>query len=244
LYRLLGMPKGQGNQVRAVPPEGQPYLMSLVNVPDGPGLDPVTVDVRMKRGVWITGRATDKVTGKPVPSWIQYAVFEDNPFRKEAPGLTFEHNLQTGPEGTFRFVGLPGRGAVAAQAHVGRYLTGVGADRVKGLAPPFGLLSNFHTAVEVKPAGNAETVRCDVVLDPGRAVTVTGLGPGGAPPAGARASGLARPGEWEYVPAKTAELTVSALRPGESRLVEFSHAEKKLAGSLVVRGDEKGPLTV
>ena len=28
------------------------------------------------------------------------------------------------------------------------------------------------------------------------------------------------------------------------RLLQFSHAEKKLAGSLVVRGDMKGPITV
>src|SRR5207244_10154672 len=31
-YQLTGMPKGEGNIVRAVPPEGQPYLMSLKNV--------------------------------------------------------------------------------------------------------------------------------------------------------------------------------------------------------------------
>src|SRR5262249_50217264 len=46
-YRLLGMPKGQGNQIRVGPPEGQPYLMSLLSVPDDPGVGPVTVDLKL-----------------------------------------------------------------------------------------------------------------------------------------------------------------------------------------------------
>src|SRR5439155_10735924 len=84
-YKLLGMPKGDGHQIRIKPPADQPYLTTVARVADGPGLEEVTVDVKLKRGVWITGKVTDKVTGKPVPSWIQYAVFGDNPNLEEAP---------------------------------------------------------------------------------------------------------------------------------------------------------------
>src|SRR5262249_14185014 len=38
--------------------------------------------------------------------------------------------------------------------------------------------------------------------------------------------------------------TVVDVQPDEPRLIQFVHAEKKLAGSIVVRGDEKGPVTV
>ena len=62
--------------------------------------------------------------------------------------------------------------------------------------------------------------------------------------AGALAAGLSAAGNWEYQPLQTAAFTVAALKPGEVRLLQFSHAEKKLAGSLVVRGDTKGPVTV
>ena len=65
-YRLVGMPKGEGNRIMVVPGNDQPYLVSYRDVPDSPGLDPVTVDIELKRGVWIEGKITDKVTGKPV----------------------------------------------------------------------------------------------------------------------------------------------------------------------------------
>ena len=66
-YRLTGDAQGQGQQDPAragrrpaVPERSRPH------VPDSPGLDPVTVDFELKRGIWIEGKITDKVTGKPV----------------------------------------------------------------------------------------------------------------------------------------------------------------------------------
>jgi hypothetical protein len=37
---------------------------------------------------------------------------------------------------------------------------------------------------------------------------------------------------------------VTGLEKGKTRLLQFVHFEKKLAGSLVVKGDDKGPVTV
>src|SRR5262245_34005254 len=87
-YQLNGLPKGDGNVIRAGPPEGPPYLMALHNVGDSPGLEPITADFNLKRGVWIVGQVKDKVTGKPVKSRFSYAVFEDNPNRKEVLTLS------------------------------------------------------------------------------------------------------------------------------------------------------------
>ena len=242
-YRLLGMPKGRGCVIRVAGPEGQPYLMALANVPDAPGLNPVTVDVRLKRGVWATGKVTDKATGKPVHSTIRYAVFPDNPFRKEAPGLTFDDYMQTrAQDGSFRFVALPGRGVVTARAWQQKYLTDVGADRIKGRESLF--LQPFHTAVVIDPARDADTVRCDIVLDPGLTLRGTVIDAERRPLTGVRVAGLNGNGDWEYFPLPAAAFTVRALRPGETRLLQFSHPEKRLAGSLVVRGDTRGPVTV
>ncbi len=71
-YRLLGMPKGEGNSIKAVPGSDQPYVVSLKDVPDSPGLDPVEADLELKRGVWIQGKITDKVTGKPLQEDLSY----------------------------------------------------------------------------------------------------------------------------------------------------------------------------
>src|SRR5262249_22728002 len=65
-YRLVGMPKGEGYTVVALPQQDRPYVPIHKDVPDSPGLAPVTVDLELKRGVWIEGKITDKVTGKPL----------------------------------------------------------------------------------------------------------------------------------------------------------------------------------
>src|SRR5262249_8373044 len=86
-YRLTGMPKGDGNLIKVVPPADLPYLAVRAAAPDGPGLDPVTVDVELKRGVWIEGKITDKVTGKPVKAGVQYILLYSNPNRGDYPGV-------------------------------------------------------------------------------------------------------------------------------------------------------------
>jgi protocatechuate 3,4-dioxygenase beta subunit len=241
-YRLLGMPKGEGNQIRVSPPEGQPYLTVVAGVPDAPGLEPATADVKLKRGVWITGKVTDKATGKPVTSVVRYIVLGDNPNGKEAPGAVFE-DMQTQPDGTFRFAGLPGRAAVTAQSFSDGYLLEVGGDKIKGLRDTFQVF-RFNIAAEIDPEKGTESVTCDLALDPGRTLTGKIVDVDGKPMTGVKVSGCHPYRGWEDLLEKTGEFTVVALDPAEPRLLQFVHPEKKLAGSLVVRGDEKEPLTV
>ncbi|HEV3260671.1 MAG TPA: sigma-70 family RNA polymerase sigma factor [Gemmataceae bacterium] len=253
-YRLTGMPKGNGNIIRASPPKGEPYLMALKSVPDGSGLDPVTTDFELKRGVWITGQLTDKATGKPVHGCIDYYVFADNPYRREAHGLTTNgSHPHRADDDTFRVVGLPGRGLIAAHAWNDGYVAGAGADKIKGFDPQTGLLAtypylchakSYHRLVEVNPEKDAVLVTCPVVLDPGRTLPGTVLGPDGKPLAGAWVSGLTSMGYWAPQPLKTAEFKATGFVPGQRRLLMCIHEGKHLAGFLVAKGDQKGPLTV
>src|SRR5262249_47800245 len=55
-YRLTGLPKGEGNKIRLVPRDDQPYVSIHAVVPDSAGLDAATVDFELKRGVWIEGK--------------------------------------------------------------------------------------------------------------------------------------------------------------------------------------------
>src|SRR5262249_58715045 len=59
-YRLTGLPLGQGNRIMAVPGGDLPYPARAVDVPNATGLDPVTVDIDLRRGVVIEGKITDK----------------------------------------------------------------------------------------------------------------------------------------------------------------------------------------
>ena len=58
-YRLTGMAKGEGYKIAADPTHDQPYVSMSRDVPEHAGLDPVTVDFEIKRGVWIEGKITD-----------------------------------------------------------------------------------------------------------------------------------------------------------------------------------------
>jgi RNA polymerase sigma factor (sigma-70 family) len=255
-YRLTGLPKGEGNIIRAGPPEGQPYLMATHSVGDSPGLEPITADFNLKRGVWIAGQVKDKATGKPIQASISYAIFEDNPNRKDVPSFSNDQYLQTdGVNGIFKVAALPGRGLIGARAQGGdRYRMAVGADQIKGKDEsgmfhtfPYLLYDrNFHTLVEVNPAKDAGAITIEVLLDPGLTLTGTVLDPDGKPLAGALAAGLdgLGSGSWGYVPLKTAKFTVLGLEPSETRLLQFFHKEKQLSGSVVIKADEKKEPTV
>jgi hypothetical protein len=200
-YRLVGLPKASAadwpkqNEIAAVPSAEQPYFVNCVEVPDTPGLVPVTLDITMTRGVWITGRVTDKLTGKPVPSSLKYFPFRSNPFAANRPEFTrrtsgflseMTENV-TRPDGSFRLVGLPGRGIVAAntlkwlvrstpRAMSGTYRHGMGASQIAGMAkngqfdtfgmPPASAMRN-DALQEINPAAGTDSIVCNFVLDPG-----------------------------------------------------------------------------
>jgi hypothetical protein len=252
------LPKGPGNAIsaeawgRTPRPEDLPYLAAVRKVGDAPGLDPVTVDVGLRRGVWVKGRVIDKATGKGAAAGFDYFCFGDHPFASDLP---LPHGLPsnwTRKDGSFRVVALPGRGLLGVRATSDTYRMGVGAERIKeklGDGPildtrPYHLYpGNEHTIAEISPKSGDESITCDVYLDPGHTLRGTVIGPDGKPLAGARVRGL-RPMPYWNEPLKTAEFTILALGPGETRTLEMVQEEKKLAGRLVVRGDEKAPVRI
>jgi RNA polymerase sigma factor (sigma-70 family) len=240
-YRLTGLPKGQGNRIRLVPRDDQPYLSINALVPDSPGLDPVTVDFELKRGIWIEGKLTDKATGKPVPDgYVAYYAMAGNAHVRDYPGFDGTNaptrGVRTKQDGSFRLVGLPGPGLIAV-FYTGRHLTVPDRDDEYGSKEPvldtsprpLGLLINYTALARIDPAQDVESVRRDVTLDPGWTFTGTVLGPDDKPLVGARYFGLSdRDGP--YNTTKTAEFTVKAFNPRRPRDVFFQHPEKGLVG--------------
>jgi hypothetical protein len=96
-----------------------------------------------------------------------------------------------------------------------------------------------HARRHSAPAKEALALTIEVLLDPGRTLTGTVLGPDGKPLAGALASGLDSLGSWGYQELKTGEFTVLGLDTGESRLLQFFHKEKQHSGSVVIKADQK-----
>ena len=73
---------------------GQPYLKVVKTLADSPGLGPITLDLTLKKGVWIEGRVTDKKSGKAVRGVVQYYPLASNPHLAHAPGYSiFDNNV-------------------------------------------------------------------------------------------------------------------------------------------------------
>jgi RNA polymerase sigma factor (sigma-70 family) len=252
-YRLAGTPRRRYDWVIALPAKEAPYLAASRDVGETEGLEAATVDFELKRGVWVRGRVTDEKTGKPLRCLVAYNVFENNPHFKDYNALFLRPPTAfTGDDGLFRLLLLPGRGLIGAADLGDRYCYGIGADRITGLDatghfrtyPSQVSPRDYHTLVEVDPAREVENTTCNIVLRPGRTLSGIVLDPSGKPLAGARMRGRTASSQWWPEPLKTAEFEVLALEPDRARVVQFAHADKGLAGFLVVRPEDKGPLAV
>jgi RNA polymerase sigma factor (sigma-70 family) len=251
-YRLTGMPVGKGNKIKLVPPDDLPYLAVAADVPDGPGLDPVTVDFDLKRGVWIEGKITDKVTGQPVKAGVQYLPLYSNPNRRDYPGvyeLVFRSAGTVKEDGSYRVVGLPGPGMLAVYNQKDHFLlVSQREDEYggKGLSddefPDHLRGSNCGALTRVNPARAAESVRRDVTLDPGWGLKGTVLGPDGKPLAGTR-NILLVSHWWDHEATKTAEFA-GWFNPHARYDMVFHHPEKGLVGVAQPPKENGGSITV
>jgi RNA polymerase sigma factor (sigma-70 family) len=251
-YRLVGMPPGSGNRITAEPGATGPYLGAGADVPGGVGPGPATVDFALQRGITIRGKVTDKTTGQPVPAFVEYFIFVDNPHRAKARAL-HGRPIHTRRDGSFELEGLPGRGLVAARAETDQYLVGVGADRIAGprvqgwfhTDPHICQPERLHAIAAIDPAEDVRSVTCNLALDPGLTLSGTVVGPDGQPVTGCTAIDLC-PHTMSYnmVKLTSDRFTARGLDPRYPRPLVFRHDGKDLTGVVVVRGDETGPLTV
>jgi RNA polymerase sigma factor (sigma-70 family) len=258
-YRLTGMPRGEGGKVMIVPPDDQPYVAAHAEVPDTPGFDPVTVDFELKRGVWIEGKITDKLTGKPLRGSVQYYAMAANPNLRDHPGFsgTDNHTVAAKADGSYRVAGLPGPGLLAVYYQRDNYLRANVRDDEFGAkedtdhpleTAPFILFftSNYSAIARFDAAKGVDVVKRDITLDPGWMFTGKVLGPDGKPLTGVRGFGLA---SWDWWLSDDEELskgefTVRGFDPQKPRDVLFMHREKGLVGATRPPTVKGQPVTV
>jgi RNA polymerase sigma factor (sigma-70 family) len=247
-YRIDGIPKDSEYTISA---GGMPYFNSTkLSVADTEGLDPITVDFELDRGLVVRGRLTDKVTGKPVRGQVNYLATPDNPHRKDFPDFGQPQALvawegQTSEDGSFSVLALPGAGALCVSAdNAGRYIR---VDPGKVNLGNF-ILEGYHAVIPITVSEKEpRSMVRDISLEPGRSVAGTVVGPDGKPLAGACVAGLSPVWQGGFgrdlVPLRSASFSVGGLSPNGTRTLVLVHPEKKLGGVQKVRGDEKGPLT-
>jgi RNA polymerase sigma factor (sigma-70 family) len=267
-YRLEGIPKrAQGYTISASPPDQASFLGRNVTVPDTEGFSPMKMDIELARGVVVTGRVTDRQTGKGVMAGIRFAPLPDNKFFGSKPGFDNYRSDRTmgstGADGRFRLMTIPGRALILAQAHAGEIFQGQHLSPYRQAVPDPDHLALFkHDADEdswtVATAGGRESLdienavkvidikeggetTVELSVDRGATARITVQDPAGKPLTGAWVGGLTDSWPITYR-LQEATTTVYALNPAKPRTLAIYHPEKRLGGTIVVRGDEKAPV--
>lgn len=268
-YRLEGMPRMTEITVEAQPEAGSSWLPNGVTVPDRDGLQPLRAELTLARGVVVTGRVIDRTTGKGISCNIRFAPLADNRYFGK-PGYESNNSwrcqVQTDTDGRFRLVTLAGTGVLMARAEAvekgnggqslnpykpaeldekDRQYIKVRTD--KGRSPYFyaagGILEfpkDSHALRYLDLAPNADPVHVDLVVDCGRTLIVKIEDADGKPLMGATVAGVTA--SWPSMfTMPEARAIVYALDPMQPRQLIFYHIERRLAGALTVRGDEKEP---
>jgi hypothetical protein len=198
----------------------------------------------LQRGVWIEGKITDKVTGKPIKGGVEYFSMYDNPNLRNFPGYDGTI-LMSGPglhvganeDGSFRVVGLPGPGLIGVYYQRSPYLRADQRDdefgtKAKSLSTaPYHIsfTSNFNALAKVNPAKGAESVQCNVTVDPGWTFKATVLDADGKPLIGAQSLNLNMEHSWDRQPMKSADFT-GGFNSVYPRDIVVRHLEKELVG--------------
>ncbi len=255
-YRLTGMAKAEKYRLALSAGKGQPYCnASFVEPAATPGLEPATIDLRLKRGVLVRGRITDKRTGKPTKGGsVDSFAMRDNPHVNDYPGFLDSGATTVYPDedGRFAIAALPGRGMLGVRGGSERYLRGVGAEAIQGkdsraslpAYPGFPFAGNYNLVAAFDAGAGSEPVVLDLQLDRGRALSVTVVDPDGQPVPGCRAFGTRSMTYWDRRPLDAATFEVTALDPRQTRHVMLYHESRRLGGSTLIEKDQEGPLTV
>jgi hypothetical protein len=236
-------------------------------VEDTPGVKPIRADFSLRRGIRVRLEVVDRETGKPVRGVVRYSPLLGNPYHSEAirPASNWASTDFAMPDKDhcYHFVAFPGPGIIYAWVGHAKYLPASlsldPADEKKGygmrdgkdpLAMGWLAILEGYRIIDPEQSDNIMSVKIE--LDPGVTLQGTLVGPDSRPVKGALAFGL------DYNPKSERStsgysggttlpsdaFTATALHPGAPRTVSFLHAESKLVGHAVLRGDEKAPLTV
>ena len=253
-FQIKGQPKGKESQLEVIV-EGQPYFKIAKVIGDSIGIQPIQVDLLLKRGVWVEGRIANGATGKPVRAVVVYYPFRDNAYVKECPDASFFNNnvsdeaeFPTDADGHFRALALPGGGLLTVRTNGPGFLTARPLDpRVAGNvlhAANFQYqMHSYQALVPINPGSAERTVISDIILAAGRPQHVRVFGPNGGPAVGTHAMSLQHLSlDGDLVPG--AEFSFVHANPGKPESIVIVQKKQGLGAHIKIKGDEPDPIRV
>ncbi len=115
-YEIRGVRKSTSYAVAVDSDPATRYFTARVRVNDTAGYEPVAADLKVKKGVLVTGKVIDTGTKETVRGFASIAILRGNKFVKEypefdtSPGAIVSHDaiISTDEDGIFRIVTIPG----------------------------------------------------------------------------------------------------------------------------------------
>jgi RNA polymerase sigma factor (sigma-70 family) len=261
-YEIHGIRKTKRYMLDIADDVSAGYLRCQVWADDTTGYQPITADIKTKKGVIITGKIIDQATGKPIPGFAMADVLQNNPFAKNYPPFDNSSSFpmkNTDAGGVFRVVAIPGSVILMGgpRSYESRFqfkhpmpdpkypqyfntretlgFFAVYLSSRGGMSPVQG---NHCKVLEIKP--DAKIVEQDIVLERASVLAVTIQDADDKPLSVVWVAGNS-PEDWHYpTQCDKSECSVYQLDSNKPRLVVFFHLARKLTGTLALKGDEKG----
>ncbi len=251
-FRVEGFPPTTKNYLRLIPTKDQPYLVARdLEVPKSDGQKPLSMNVQLRRGVFVRGRITDSANGTPVQASVSYLPYKSNENAKQYERFKTDKNrmithgeINTNENGEFQVVAIPGSGIIAASAQRPQdWQAGFGAEAISIFEGHNRALDTYDYCVPVSynglaevdiPAGVAEFSQ-GLQFDRGAIVRLRPLDHQGNPIDNVRVISLSR-GSNEV---NASPIEIRALRPDEKRYVILRHEERDLACFATVQAPDE-----
>jgi protocatechuate 3,4-dioxygenase beta subunit len=270
-FTLDGFGKSAGGAYgMGVRPPGDRYFSRSVSFPDTPGLGPVEGEIELVSGILVKGRVTHHTTGKPIAgARVEYNPLLPNPFVRwfgpGGAGIQPCSWTDTGPDGFYTLVVLPGPGALgfSARSATETFMPAIvttqelkdffkddvdhgNEDMLRIQADETGfsvvVQSQYNQLLLINPGEKDETLTRDAALQPAKPIKGKVVGPDGKPFAGAIAYNFG-PGI-AYGPLPDDTITVQGVNPRRVHYLLFHDKDRKHGAFLALKGEQKELLTV
>jgi hypothetical protein len=266
-YELHGARKLKSYMLEVKADSDTGYMSCQERATDTPGYEPITIDIRLVKGVVITGRVMDKSTGKAIPGFATIGVLSDNSFAKTYP--EFDHAAgmyteRTKDDGTFRIVTIPGPILLMGGPDYNRVADWATDAFVYRPAAPdpkypqyFGMSDGyplyytvggarslvqgeFCKVLKIEPGSTV--VKHDIVLERASALPIMIRDNAGQPINGTWATGISAVNFVQPVRLEKSTCFAYHVEPGKRRVMAFYEPNRRIFGSLVLNGDGKTPI--
>jgi RNA polymerase sigma factor (sigma-70 family) len=272
-YEIHGARKAKRYLVQFMGDASAGYAPSQIWADDTTAYQPVPAELKVKKGVIVSGKVIDGATGQALPGWAAAAVLSGNPFIKDyhydeivtLNGAPFvARSSGASADGTFRIVTLPGpvllMGGLYRQklppleaARYGEAIADPKYPKYFQIGPAlltYRGLKGFRGGVEgnfckvLDVKPGTALVKQDIVLERGSEQQVGIRDAEGRPLSGIWAAGISPLRGFPAIRLESASCPVYHLEAGKPRLLVFWDPLRNLAGSVTLKGEEKEPVEV